>query len=115
MKSSAYMDAFKKVFGSGHSFGPNFETFNITGMGPSNGLTLYLDAHTLTGKLRCTRVRNSGDGILDFFSKIFLLGVDDIDNSQGVSPIFGLIFLRKFQWGPIDDNSPAPGQTPPHG
>jgi len=52
LKPSSYLDAFSKVFGKVHSFGEEFEPFNITGMGPNNGLTLYLDAHNLTGQYK---------------------------------------------------------------
>jgi hypothetical protein len=49
LKPSAHLDAFHRAFGDVHTFGRDFEAFNITGMSSANGLVLYLDAHTQTG------------------------------------------------------------------
>ena len=48
LKSSEHSKAFDKVFGKETGIPKGFQPFKITGMGKSNGLLLYLDAHTLT-------------------------------------------------------------------
>ncbi len=85
IKESNYLNSFHKVFGRGHSFGQNFEPFNITGMGASNGLTLYLDAHTLTGQYKSGKSEN----------RVFQFNFDHFDSFPLVS--FGGIQVRTGQ------------------
>ena len=59
MKPSPFLKAFQEVFGTSHSFGEDFEPFNITGMGPNNGLTLYLDAQKSVGQFKSNKVKNN--------------------------------------------------------
>ena len=59
MKPSKHLNAFHKVFGKHHSFGKDFEAYNITGTSYGNGLTLYLDAHTLTGPYKNLKDKNN--------------------------------------------------------
>ena len=47
-KPSEYLTAFLSVFGNQRTFEPQ----KITGIGKSNGLTLFLDAHTLTSSYK---------------------------------------------------------------
>ena len=85
LKPSSYLDAFFKVFGKIHSFGEDqFEPFNITGMGPSNGLTLYLDAHTLTGQYKIGKSQNKNFFLnFDHFNIFPLVGHGGVTVSAG--------------------------------
>jgi hypothetical protein len=85
LKPSSYLDAFSKVFGKLDSFGGDqFEPFNITGMGPNNGLTLYLDAHTLTGQYKIGKSQNKNFLLnFDHFNIFPLVGHGGVTVSAG--------------------------------
>jgi hypothetical protein len=84
LKPSSYLDAFSKVFGRIHTFGEDFEPFNITGMGPSNGLTLYLDAHTLTGQYKIGKSQKKNFLLnFDHFNIFPLVGHGGVTVSAG--------------------------------
>ncbi len=59
MKPSKQLNAFHKVLGKHHSFGKDFRAYNITGTSYGNGLTLNLDAHTLTGPYKNLKNKNN--------------------------------------------------------
>jgi hypothetical protein len=57
LKPSEHSRAFDKVFGKQTMPTKNVQPFKITGMGRSNGLLLYLDAHTLTSPYKIGKNR----------------------------------------------------------
>jgi hypothetical protein len=68
------LSAFHKVFGKHHSFGKDFEPYNITATSHGNGLTLYLDANTLTSPYKKLKNKNNGFALsLDHFNHFPLI------------------------------------------